>query len=52
MAGLSWRAVISGRLDGLCEWLVIRENDEWLALEKMPEVTDSKVNGQQFTVKG
>ena len=51
MSSLTWRAVITGRDDGVGKWFVIGINNELSAFQEMFEVFYREVNGQQLTVK-
>ena len=51
MSSLTWRAVITGRNDGVGKWFVIGVNNELSAFQEIFEVFHREVNGQQLTVK-
>ena len=52
MASLSWGVLVRACGEGIHQRLVIGEDVELAAFHKIPEVPDSEVHGEEFTIKG
>lgn len=52
MPGYSWGVLVARMRHGVCEGLMVRQDEELPPLQKVTEVANSYIVGQQLSVKG